>query len=260
MALVGAPMNAAAFAPLADLLAEDHTVLTLDPRGIHRSQIDDRGTDSTVEVRADDLSRLITHAAAGPAAVFGSSGGAVTALALAQAHPDQVTSVIAHEPPMITLLEDADEISARTEDYCTTYLAGDVVAAWTKFFDTANIPVPLEAVQGMFGGTREARIVADEHFWFAHELRPSVHWQPDVSVLHSLAARVLIGIGEESTDQICDRTSRALAEALGIGPTLFPGDHTGFVDHTRVFAQQLRSLLEPSRVATEVTLLEAHRG
>ncbi|MFG6202597.1 alpha/beta fold hydrolase [Nonomuraea sp. JJY05] len=38
VALVGAPMDAVSFAPLADLLAADHTVLTTDPRGINRSR------------------------------------------------------------------------------------------------------------------------------------------------------------------------------------------------------------------------------
>ena len=45
--LVAAPMDARAFAPLADLLATDHTVLTTDPRGINRSPVDDPDRDST---------------------------------------------------------------------------------------------------------------------------------------------------------------------------------------------------------------------
>src|SRR5881628_2422946 len=65
--LVGAPMDARSFAPLADLLAADHTVLTTDPRGINRSTVRDRDQDSTPEQRADDLSRLIAHLDAGPA-------------------------------------------------------------------------------------------------------------------------------------------------------------------------------------------------
>jgi pimeloyl-ACP methyl ester carboxylesterase len=93
--LVGAPMDASAFAPAADLLAADHTVLTTDPRGINRSVVDDPDQDSTPEMRADDLARLVAHLDAGPAAVFGSSGGAVSALALAQAHPELVHTVIA---------------------------------------------------------------------------------------------------------------------------------------------------------------------
>jgi pimeloyl-ACP methyl ester carboxylesterase len=83
--LVGAPMDARSFGPLAELLAGDHTVLTTDPRGIKRSPVDDPGQDSTPEMRADDLSRLVACADAGPAVVLGSSGGAVSALALVQA-------------------------------------------------------------------------------------------------------------------------------------------------------------------------------
>src|SRR5439155_13283129 len=45
--IMGAPMDAAAFAPLADALAADHTVVTHDPRGISRSTLDDPEQDST---------------------------------------------------------------------------------------------------------------------------------------------------------------------------------------------------------------------
>ena len=50
LVLVGAPMDARSFGPLADLLADDHTVLTTDPRGINRSPVDDPGQDSTPEM------------------------------------------------------------------------------------------------------------------------------------------------------------------------------------------------------------------
>ena len=80
LVLVGAPMDAASFAPVADLLATDHTVLTTDPRGIDRSPVEDPDQDCTPEMRADDLSRLLAHLDAGPAAVLGSSGAAVSVL------------------------------------------------------------------------------------------------------------------------------------------------------------------------------------
>ncbi|MCY7340800.1 MAG: alpha/beta hydrolase [Pseudonocardia sp.] len=244
--LVGAPMDAAAFAPLAESLATDHTVLTTDPRGIHRSQVDNPEADSTPELRADDLSALIAHVGAGPAVVFGSSGGAVTALALVQAHPEQVHTVIAHEPPLDELLEDREQQRARTEDCCETYLAGDVVGAWTKFLDQANIAIPAEVVEQMFGGERVAQVVTDERFWFAHELRPSTWWRPDLAALRSVPSRIVVGLGADSTGQACDHTSRALASALDTEPTMFPGGHTGFVDAPDVFAHRLRSVLNGS--------------
>lgn len=244
VALVGAPMDAAAFAPLAEVLTAGHTVLTADPRGIHRSSVQDRGADSTPELRAEDLSRLIEHLDAGPAAVFGSSGGAVTALALVQAHPEQVHTVIAHEPPLIELLEDRERLRASTEDCCATYLAGDVVGAWTAFFAQADIAMPPEAVEHAFGGERDLQVVRDERFWFAHEMRPSTRWQPDLTVLNSVASRIVVGIGESSAGQLCDRTSRALAHAVGTRPTMFPGGHTGFVEAPDAFARRLSAVLQ----------------
>lgn len=243
VALVGAPMDAASFAPLAGLLAADHTVLTTDPRGIHRSTVTDRDADSTPEQRADDLSRLIAHVGAGPAAVFGSSGGAVTALALTQAHPDQVHTVVAHEPPLTELVDDRDELRRGTAGYCARYLAGDVVGAWQSFFDLADIDIPPGVVAQMFGGDRDPQAVADEHFWFAHELRASTWWRPDLAALRAVPTRVVIGIGDDSAGQICDRTSRALAAALGTAPTMFPGGHIGFVDDPDAAAGRLRAVL-----------------
>lgn len=240
--LVGAPMDARSFAPLADLLATDHTVLTTDPRGINRSPVDDRDRDSTPEMRADDLSRLLSHLGRGPAAVLGSSGGAVSALALAQTHPAQVHTVIAHEPPLDELLDDRQELREQTEDMIATYLSGDVRGAWTKFLATANIQLPDEVFEAMFG-ERDAQTAADEHFQFAHMLRATTRWQPDVAVLRSAPPRIVVGIGEDSSGQLCDRTSRALAAALGIAPTMFPGGHIGFVEDPERFATRLRVAL-----------------
>jgi pimeloyl-ACP methyl ester carboxylesterase len=241
--LVGAPMDASAFAPLADLLAADHTVVTTDPRGINRSSVDDPDGDSTPQMRGEDLSRLLSHLDAGPAVVFGSSGGAVSALALVQAHPEQVHTVVAHEPPLEELLDDHEQIHAETDDLIATYLGGDVLGAWAKFFVQADIAIPEGAVEQMFGGERDPQAVADERFWFAHEMRPTTRWQPDLAVLRDGPARIVVGIGACSAGQFCDRSARALATALGIEPTMFPGDHTAFVDDPAGFATRLRTVL-----------------
>ncbi len=61
--------------------------------------------------------------------------------------------------------------------------------------------------------------------------------------LAAAGARVVVGIGEASAGQICDRTSRALAAELGIEPTMFPGGHTGFAEDPSGFAGRLYSVL-----------------
>jgi pimeloyl-ACP methyl ester carboxylesterase len=246
VALVGAPMKASSFAPLADLLAAEHTVLTTDPRGINRSVVDERNRDSTPEMRADDLSRLLAHLDAGPAAVLGSSGGAVGALALAQAYSEQVHTVIAHEPAMDTMLDDHEQLQAQTGDIIATYQAGDIKGAWRKFLAQANVELPEPVFEEMFGHERDPQEAADQDFWFGHELRATNGWHPDIAALRNGSTRIVVGIGEQSAGQLCERTSTVLAAALDTEPVYFPGGHIGFTEDSGAFAERLRAVLRPS--------------
>ena len=242
--LVGAPMGADAFSPLAGLLAGDHTVLTTDPRGVGRSPVDDPEQDSTPELRADDLSRLIAHLGAGPAVAVGSSGGAVSVLALAQAHPEQVTTVVAHEPPLSELVDDRDRLRAGTERIIATYLAEGSAAAWREFMAVGDIVVPEDdAHTAPPAGEPDPQAVADERHFFLHELRGTTTWQPDPAALRAVPTRVVVGIGATSAGELCDRTSRALAAALGVEPTMFPGSHIGFLEDPAAFAARFREVV-----------------
>ncbi|WP_136057045.1 alpha/beta hydrolase [Microbacterium sp. K24] len=243
IALIGSPMDADAFAPFADELASDHTVLTADPRGIKRSTVADPSLDSSPEVRAADLAALIEKIDRGPATVLGSSGGAVTVLALAQDRPELVDVVIAHEPPLLRLLPDHAAQLQTADDLIARALAGDRLGAWRMFFDQANIALPEEVLVQWFGGDADPQSLADERFWFEREYRGSVGWQPDVDALRRTDVRVVLGIGEESVDQLCERTTTALGGLLDVEPTRFPGDHTGFVDHPAEFAERVRAVL-----------------
>jgi pimeloyl-ACP methyl ester carboxylesterase len=243
--LVGCPMDAAAFVPLAEILAIDNTVVTVDPRGINRSSVDDSHQDVTPEMLADDLSQLLRHLALGPVAVFGSSGGAVSALALAQAHPEQVHTVVAHEPPLEELLEDRNELRAVTEDIVATYLSGDIGGAWGKFLASANITLNDDDM-AQWGSEPTPQAAADELFFFAHTLRPSTYWLPDLDALRNGRTRIVVGVGEASTGQTCERTSHTLAAHLGSIAVSFPGDHVGFTVQPDTFAECLRTTLADS--------------
>jgi pimeloyl-ACP methyl ester carboxylesterase len=243
LALHAAPMDSASFAPAAELLAEHFTVLTGDPRGIARSEVDDRDADVTPDQRADDLARLIEHADGGPAVVFGSSGGAVSALALLERHPDLASTVVAHEPPLAELVDDRRELRAAHDELVTTYLTGDRRAYWAEFLRIANITLPDEIFEAIAGTAIDESQAADERFAVLHMDNQTTFWRPDLDRLRAVAPRIVVGIGEDSTGQLCDRTSRALAAALRIEPTLFPGDHTGFAEDPAAFASRLRSVL-----------------
>src|SRR3954463_12314191 len=103
--LIGQPMTADGFSTLVSLMPE-RTLVTYDPRGLGRSTRKDGRIDHDPVVQAEDVHALIGELG-GPVDLFGSSGGAVTALALVAAHPDDVVTLVAHEPPMIPILPDA---------------------------------------------------------------------------------------------------------------------------------------------------------
>lgn len=236
--ILGAPMTAAEFAPLAHALAGDHTVVTADPRGVAGSPLDDPDQDSTPERRADDVAAILDDLGAASTDVFGSSGGAVTGLALVARHPDRVRTVVAHEPPLLELLPDAAEQRAATEDIIATFNRDGMFAAWGKFMANAGFDLPPGGPEMPAPSEQELRDAA--HF-FNHELRATTRYLPDVRALER--GRVVVGLGEGSGRLLTQRTSTALAALLGAHPVKFPGDHGGFIEAPGAFADALRKAL-----------------
>ncbi|MFC4114175.1 alpha/beta fold hydrolase [Nonomuraea zeae] len=259
--VTGSPMGAADFAPLADAMARDHTVVTHDPRGISGSVLDDPEQDSTPELRADDLAALLDALGAETADVFGSSGGAVTGLALVARHPGRVRTLVAHEPPCLELLPDAAEQRAAVDDLIATFHRDGVGAAFAKFMAHAGFEdggegapggPPSEPAREPAGeparepaGAPSDQALADGARFFVHELRGTTSYLPDVAALRAGPARVLVGVGagSGSGSLVTYRTSVALAGLLGAEPVEFPGDHGGFIGHPEEFGEVLRKVL-----------------
>jgi pimeloyl-ACP methyl ester carboxylesterase len=240
--IVGSPMASADFASLADALAGDHTVVTYDPRGHANSTIDDPDEDSTAESRADDIAAILDDLGAGSADVFGSSGGAVTGLALVARHPGRVRTLIAHEPPLLELMPDAPQQRANTEDIIETFHAAGMEAAWYKFMVTAGFDMTMpEKMPAEPEPTEQDRREAAR--FFDHELRPTTRYLPDIDALKNGPSRVVIGIGADSGRLLTYQTSVALYGLLGSTPVEFPGDHGGFLGAPTDFAETLRQVL-----------------
>lgn len=235
---LGAPMEAAVFAPIAELLSDRYRVVTHDPRGISNSRLNDPEQDSTPDLRADDVAAILDDLEADRADVLGSSGGAVTALALATRHPDRVGTVVAHEPPLLTLLPDAEDRLTSTRQNIEIFHRDGLGAAFGRFmadagFDEDDAPPPQQepSEQDIANGSR----------FFAHELLHTVRYESDIEALRK--ARIVVGIGEQSHGLTTFLTSTALADLLGVAPVGFPGGHTGFADRPEEFAPVLRQVL-----------------
>jgi pimeloyl-ACP methyl ester carboxylesterase len=247
--VLGSPMPAAAFAPVADALGGDHTVVTYDPRGISDSPVDDPEQDSTPQLRADDIAAILDSVGAETADVFGSSGGAVTGLALVARHPGRVRTLVAHEPPLLELLPDAAARRANTEDIIETFRTQGQPAAWAKFMASAGFDTRgpdrggSNGAPGPMSGKPSEQDIANGARFFGHELRWTTGFVPDVPALVAGPTRVVVGIGAASRGLVTHRTSTALAELLGTPPVEFPGDHGGFLSQPVEFAAVLTNVL-----------------
>jgi clorobiocin biosynthesis protein CloN7 len=131
--LIGSPMDSGGFAPLASALADRYTVVTYDPRGIANSSREDtsRGCDARPAGRGPPPAAV--GARRRPADVLGSSGGALVGLALVTAHPDQLRTLVAHEPPLVELLADAARLRAEIQNIYDTYRVEGAEKAMQKF-------------------------------------------------------------------------------------------------------------------------------
>lgn len=257
--VVGQPMTSGAFAALAELLAEDLTVVTYDPRGLGQSTAEDPSLDVTPEVEADDLGLLVETLGRGPADVFGSSGGAVAGLALVTRRPGLVRTLVAHEPPVTELLAEAAHIRAAVDGVEDAYRAGGPGAGWGAFVSLVmhQGPVPEAGVQPATWPPPGHEAPADDEapaqpsaeqqahddLFFLRMLKPFTRYQPAVDALGSGQPRIVVGLGAASRDELAVRSAVALAEQLGTTPFPFPGEHAGFMGDPVGFAASLRQVL-----------------
>src|SRR5947208_3307453 len=255
--MIGQPMDASGFATLASLFP-DRTVVTYDPRGLGRSTRQDGRGDHAPEVQANDVHAVIEALGVGPVEMFASSGGAVTALALVAAYPDDVTTLVAHEPPLIPVLPDADAAERARGDVRQAYEAKGsnagmaafvAMTSWRGEFtdDYFAQPAPDPVQFGMSSqddGSRDNPLLSDRS-WAVSGYRP------DVDKLGAAPTRVVIAVGEESLGTFTGRTAVATAELLGQQATVFPSHHGGFMGgefgypgQPEPFARRLRDVLE----------------
>lgn len=254
--LIGSPMGAGGFATLASHFP-DRTIVTYDPRGVERSTKDDPTSESTPRQHADDVHRVIEAVGGGPVDLFASSGGAVNALALVASHPNDVRTLVAHEPPLAGLLPDRDGALAAAQAVADAYQTSGFGAGMARFIgvvshqgrfdaDWITQPAPDPAMFGLptedDGGRTDPLLYQN--------IITCTHFEPDVAALHAATTRIVIAYGAESGETLAARAARAMAERLGSAAAVFPSDHGGFLGgeygqagDPEAFAARLREVL-----------------
>ena len=253
--LIGSPMGAAGFVTLRSHFP-DRTVVTYDPRGAERSTKEDPSSESNPDQHADDLHRIIQEVGA-PVDLFASSGGAVNALALVAAHPDDVRTLVAHEPPLAALLPDADNAKAAVRAISASYERGGFGPGMAHFMaitghrgefpvDIAQQPAPDPAQFGMPSEDNGDRTDVMLH----QNIINTTHYQPDFDALRNASTKIILAAGVESQGEMACRGAYAVAKELGTEPVIFPSHHGGFLGgeygwpgEPDAFAAKLREVL-----------------
>ena len=255
--MIAQPMDATGFATLASYFP-DRTVVTYDPRGLGRSVRKDGRVENTPTLQAADVHAVIEALGIGPVEMFASSGGAVTALALVTAHPDDLTTLVAHEPPIIPVLPDAEAAERARAGFRDIYEAKGAGAGMAAFIamtswrgeftdEYFSQPAPDPAQFGMpteDDGRRDDPLLSDRSWAITG-------YRPDVDALAAAPTRIVIAVGEESLGTFTGRAAVATAELLGQQPAVFPSHHGGFMGgeygyagQPEAFARKLREVLD----------------
>jgi pimeloyl-ACP methyl ester carboxylesterase len=248
--MVGSPMDASGFAMLAGRFPE-RTVVTYDPRGVGRSPRADGVTAATPDEHAEDLHRLISELDAGPVDIFGSSGGAVNALALVTRHPERVRTLVAHEPPLATVLPDREEALAVTDDIHETYERNGFGPAMAKFiaFTSVRGPTPPDLPNHALSPADLGLPTEDDgsrdHPLLGPHMIYVTRYEPDFDSLRGASTRIVVAGGAQSEGTFPYRAALAVSERLGTEAVIFPSHHGGFGQQgdPDAFAATLRRVL-----------------
>ena len=234
----GATGDAGHFEHVAELLAEEFTCVTYDRRGNSRSPRPQGWSQTSPDQQADDLAGLISALGVGPAAVYGTSGGAIIALSALLRHQDRLRTVILHEPPLMSVLTRPDEAMAVVQPIVEAGMAqgghrGAVEAFLGFAAGDALASLPTTTVE---------RMMNNGEVLFGVEFGALESWCPDEKALERVAIPVQVMCGPQSAPFFAE-ASQWIAERLGTTVVPAPGTHVPNFDRPEELVDLIRPLL-----------------
>jgi pimeloyl-ACP methyl ester carboxylesterase len=238
--IMGATGDGGHFDTLADLLADEFTVISYDRRGNGRSPVPSGWQTTSPEEQADDAAALLDALGVGPAAIFGTSSGGTFALCLLVRHPEAVCGAILHEPGLYALVDDFDAVRAPVRALVEgAREVGGPSAAVERFW--CYVVGDPDGWKRLTPALRE-RLRATASTFFDIEVGTYELYLPDQETLASLAAPVRILVSEGGLPFFAEITGR-LSERLGVDVGTTPGRHDVYHQYPSEFAEALRPFL-----------------
>ena len=237
--IMGATGDGGHFDVVADLLADEFTVVSYDRRGNGRSPAPTGWTTTSPEEQADDAAALLTTLGMGSTAVFGTSSGGTYALCLLVRHPESVRGLILHEPGLYALVDDVDAVRGPVRALVgEATAAGGPAAAVERFWRY----VAGEDSWDRLEPTLRERLRAAARTFVEVELGTYERYLPDENTLAALAAPLYLIVSDDSRPAFTEIAHR-FAQRLGLEVATTPGGHAAYHDRPRELADLLRPVL-----------------
>jgi pimeloyl-ACP methyl ester carboxylesterase len=226
----GAAGTGEVFRPLAQHLSAQYQVVTYDRRGFSRSSLDGpQDYEHRLATDADDVRLLLEHLTDQPATVFGNSSGAILVLEVISHYPEQVQTVVAHEPPAVLLLPDAARWLAFFDGVYETYRKEGVPKAMHQFASGAFGSGDHQLMHHAMREHTNEYTLPNARYWMEHELRQYPRVELNLAVLAAHAERIVLAGGHDTQDQLPYQPNKMLARLLGREIVNLPGGHLGFM-------------------------------
>jgi len=233
------------FAPLFPFLAPHFTLVTYDRRGYSRSRLANPEAELTIATHSEDLARLLSSLTSGPVFIFGSSAGAVVGLDFVIHRPDRVRTLIAHEPPVPSVLpqEMRNQLMEGKKAFEETARREGPAAAMKMLAKNVGAPGRGEGTETPQQRVLTAMEKENQRFFLYQESKAIDDYLLDIETLTLWSSKVIIGAGVSSKGFFPYLCSETLAKRLGKALVDFPADHAGFLREPQNFSKALLGLL-----------------
>ncbi len=237
----GSPGYSGHYVPLAEVLADEFTVVTYDRRGNSRSPRPEQWTSTSEYEQADDAAALLQALDLAPAAAFGLSSGGKFLADLVVRRPELLRGAVFHEPAYLAVTSDPDAVGAVMGARVDEGMArGGPTAALESFL---RLVCSAEVIDGMDPGELDRFLTnADLFFGLEAEMAGSL---PTPEVLRQVRLPCAVTSGADNCQPdaplhfFCE-ASQWLADGLGVPLIEVPGGHVPHATHLEAFATTLR--------------------
>jgi pimeloyl-ACP methyl ester carboxylesterase len=237
LTIAGAGGDAQRYTAISAILKDEYTVVRYDRRCCTRST-GDRSKPIDMAQQARDAVALLKNVGADQAYVFGSSGGGAIACRIAQDHPNVIKGVVVHEPSILPVLPDADDILG---------FASKVEAKVEAEGPRAGMMLFGQSLRGLPrppAGAGERPLIDNVDFFMTREYHGMSRYHPDFEQIKRNHVAMIATSGRLSEDVYYARTAQILAERVGCPYRLISGHHLAYTADPAAFASELRVLLD----------------